>query len=97
MGRCGLRAVFGLNPTSASSLNPIIQSFDPATGRFRYTRRATSGLSYKVFTSTSLQSWVPDAGASEVLVTTSGQVQTVTVQLSATPADGRLFVRVQAQ
>jgi hypothetical protein len=50
-----------------------------------------------VFTSTSLQSWVLDAGATEVLVTTSGQVQTVTVQLSATPSDGRLFVRVQAQ
>jgi lysophospholipase L1-like esterase len=88
---------FGLNPTSASSLNPIIQPLDPATGRFRYTRRATSGLSYKVFTSTSLQSWVLDAGATEVLVTTAGQVQTVTVQLSATPSDGRLFVCVQAQ
>jgi predicted GIY-YIG superfamily endonuclease len=88
---------FGLNPTSASSVNPIIQPLDPASGRFRYTRRATSGLNYKVFTSTSLQSWALDAGATEVLVTTSGTVQTVTVQLSATPADGRLFVRVHAQ
>jgi len=88
---------FGLNPTSPSSANPVVLPLDQKTGRFRYTRRATSGLGYKVFTSTSLQSWEHDAGATEVLVTTRGKVETVTVQLSATPTNGRLFVRVHAQ
>lgn len=88
---------FGLNPTSASSAQPIIQPPHPTTGRFRYTRRATSGLSYKVLTSTNLQSWTVDAQATEVQVTTSGLVQTVTVQLGTAPAEGPRFVRVRAE
>ena len=88
---------FGLNPTNGSSLNSVIKPLDPATGRFQYSRRAGTGLTYQVLSSTNLQTWARDAGATEVLVTTNGSVQTVTVHVSSAPANGSLFVRVQAQ
>ncbi len=88
---------FGLKPTKGSSVNPVIKPLDPATGRFQYTRRVGSGLTYLVLTSTNLQAWVVDAGTTEENVTTNGDVQTVTVHVSSAPANGKLFVRVQAQ
>lgn len=88
---------FGLDPSSASSVNPITMPLNPATSRFQYTRRATSGLTYSVLTSTDLRDWTKDTGASEIEVTTSGDVQTVTVAVSTTAVHGKLFVRVQAQ
>jgi adhesin/invasin len=88
---------FGLDPSSGSSVSPIPMPLDPLTSRFQYTRRATSGLTYTVLTSTDLLGWQADAGASEVAVTTLGDVQTVTVHVSTAPVGGKLFVRVQAQ
>ena len=88
---------FGLKPTDGSSVNPVTQPLDPATGRFQYTRRAGSGLTYQVFTSTDLGAWALDAAATEDNVTTSGDIQTVTVHVSTAPANGKLFIRVQAQ
>ncbi|MCX6879552.1 MAG: DUF2341 domain-containing protein [Verrucomicrobia bacterium] len=88
---------FGLNPSNGSSVNPITLPLDPVTGRFQYTRRAGSGLTYQVLTSTNLGTWAPDAGATEVALTTSGEVQAVTVHVSTAPAGGKLYVRVQAQ
>ena len=88
---------FALNPTSGSSVSPITTPLDPVTNRFQYTRRATSGLTYSVLTSTDLLGWQSDAGASEVAVTTLGDVQTVTVHVSTAPVAGKLFVRVLAQ
>jgi hypothetical protein len=41
--------------------------------------------------------WNPDTGATEVAVTTSGEVETVTVHVTTPPLNGKLFVRVQAQ
>jgi len=88
---------FGLNPTSGKSANPITQPLDPASGRFQYTRRVNTGLTYQVFTSTTLGAWALDSGATEVAVTTNGAIQTVTVHVSTAPINGKLFVRVQAQ
>ncbi len=88
---------FGLNPSIGTSANPITRPLDSATGRFQYTRRVGSGLTYRIFTSTNLGTWVQDTGATEANVTTSGDVQTVTVQVSTAPIAGKLFVRVHAQ
>ncbi|MEI6606470.1 MAG: DUF6288 domain-containing protein [Verrucomicrobiota bacterium] len=88
---------FALNPTNGLSVNPITQPLDPASGKFQYTRRAGTGLSYQVLTSSDLVVWVPDAGATEEAVVTNGVVQTVTVHLSATSLNGSLFVRVKAE
>lgn len=67
------------------------------SGRFQYTRRAASGLAYMVETSTDLLDWRPDTGATEVAVTTNGDIQTVTVHIATAPAGGKLFVRMTAQ
>lgn len=89
---------FGLDPTSGSSVNPITAQLDPASGNFQYTRRATpasTGITYTVLTSTDLDEWLP-GGATESGVTTAGNIETVTVNVTALPVDGKLFVRVQA-
>jgi hypothetical protein len=87
---------FGLNPTLASSVNPITAPFAASTGKFTYTRFATSGLTYGVLTSTDLVTWNP-AAATQSVIETIDQVETVEVTLTdAPPAGGKLFVRVQA-
>ena len=68
------------------------------TANFQYTRRATpaaTGLTYTVLTSTTLAGWAA-GGASETGFTTAGNIQTVTVNVTAPPVGGKLFVRVQA-
>ena len=93
---------FGTNPTSGSSVSPITQQLNKATGIFKYTRYASSGLTYKIETSTSLTSWAVDtaATASQVAGAVDGlgnQEVTVTIPgpypLSAT----KFFVRVSAK
>lgn len=89
---------FGLNPTLGSSANPIVAQLDRVTGNFQYTRRATpatTGLTYTVLTSTTLTGWA-SGGATETGFTTSGNIQTVTVNVTAPPVGGKLFVRVEA-
>jgi hypothetical protein len=91
---------FGLNPTSGSSLNPIIMPL-ASNGIFQYTRRNPSltGLAYTVWTSTDLLHWAEDAQASagQSVAATHGDVETVGVTLSTAAVSGKLFVRVQAQ
>lgn len=91
---------FGLNPISGSSVNPISVSLDKATGLFTYTRRdpALTGLSYTVETSLNLTTWPPDQGAIQNVISTSDDVQTVQVTLSAgfPLPESRFFVRVSA-
>jgi hypothetical protein len=87
----------GLNPTNGSSVNPITQPLDPGTGRFQYTRRVGTGLTYQIFTSTTLGVWALDAAATEEAAVTNGEVQKVTVHVGAAPLNGQLFVRVQAE
>jgi len=87
---------FGLNPISGSSVSPITGGL-ATNGSFSYTRRATSGLSYKVYTSTTLGAWTLDAGATQTPGATDGNgVQSVAVTLTAAPVGGKLFVRVAA-
>jgi len=86
---------FGLDPTSASSINPVT----PLVGnQFTYTRYAASGLSYTVESSTDLAEWAP-ATTLETIGTPDPitGVQTVTVTVSDTPLNGKLFVRVSAE
>ena len=89
---------FGLNPTSASSVNPITALLDSTTGKFSYTRRATpatTGLIYTVLTSPDLVTWTADTGATQTIIT-NGNVQTVAVTLTNPAVAGKLFVRVKA-
>jgi autotransporter-associated beta strand protein len=89
---------FGLNPTLGSSSNPVTTSLTPA-GNFSYTRRdpALSKLSHEILTSTDLVTWIADAGAIQTPGPTDANgVQTVVVQLAASPQNGRIFARVRA-
>jgi len=92
---------FGLDPSSGSSCSPIKSPLDKTSGMFTYTRRATpatTGLSYKVWTSSDLSQWTEDVGAVQQLDSTVADVQTVTVTLSAGKplTASKLFVRVTA-
>lgn len=88
--------IFGLVPTSAASRNPIASSLTSG-GTFSYTRRDPNltGANFTVFTSTDLSTWTEDTGA--VSTPTVGDLQTVSVTLSAGPSNGRLFVRVESE
>ena len=86
---------FGLDPTTGSSVNPITRQL--AGGVFKYTRTKDSGLTYKVYYSTTLSGWTLDASASQSPAAAVAGVETVTVTLAAaTPLNGKLFVRVEA-
>ncbi|GAA5121381.1 hypothetical protein JIN84_00610 [Luteolibacter yonseiensis] len=92
---------FGLDPSSGASSSPITVQLDKTAGTFRYTRRdpAVSGLTYTVLTSPGLAGWATDAGAtaSQTVVGTTGDVQTVAVTLTGAPLTASsLFVRVKA-
>ena len=91
---------FGLDPSSGTSVNPIVTLPNKATGIFSYTRLnpAVSGRTYTIKTSTTLAGWTTDAGAGQVVTATNGDVQTVTVTLSgALLSESKLFVRVNAE
>ena len=77
---------------------PISVPYNKTTHKFSYTRLAASGLAYTVWTSTNLQTWVTDASAGQAVVSTTGDVQTVSVTLSGAPLSApKLFVQVRAQ
>jgi autotransporter-associated beta strand protein len=89
---------FGLNPTLATSVSPITAQFNPTTGNFQYTRRATPAatkLTYNVLTSSDLATWAT-GGATETGFTTAGNIETVTVNVTTPAVGGKLFVRVEA-
>ena len=96
----GEERLWGLDPTQASPVTPILEAPGPA-GTFRYTRRDPSrtGATYSIWTSPSLllDSWSEDADASEVAGDPDAKhVETVTVTLSPGRLGGaRLFVRVR--
>jgi hypothetical protein len=92
--------LFGLDPTSASSLNPVTSNatLKPA-GTFTYTRRTASltGAAYTVWTSTDLSNWTQDTGATQSVTSTANNIQTVSVTLSAGLRNSeRRLVRVRA-
>ena len=91
---------FGLSPISGSSVNPILVQLNKTTGQFSYQRRASSGLTYKILTSTSLTagSWTHDVGATQVTGATDGNGnQIVVVTLTGPLPASKLFVRVAAE
>ena len=89
---------FGLNPRSGSSVNPITIPLNKAAGTFTYQRRTSTGLTYKVWTSTNLVSWTIDAGAVLPTVTPVGGNETVAFTLTGAPLTApKLFVRVSAE
>jgi autotransporter-associated beta strand protein len=92
--------LFGLDPTSASSLNPVTSNATLKTaGSFTYTRRTASltGATYTVWTSTDLSNWTQDTGATQSVTSTANNVQTVSVTLSAgLRTSERRLVRVRA-
>jgi hypothetical protein len=95
--------LFGLDPTSASSVAPVTSNTVAADGKVSYTRRddALTGASYEVYYSTDLSGWTLDSAASQVAgAVDADNVETVEVTLSnaalATAVDGRLFVRIEA-
>lgn len=92
---------FGLDPLVGSSVNPILVQLDKTNGTFTYRRRAGTGLTYRIFTSTSLttNSWSEDTAATLGQVASpAGVNETVVVTLTGAPftAPG-LFVRVAAE
>ena len=94
---------FGLIPNSGASVNPITVPLNKTAGTFSYTRRATpatTGLSYKVWYSTTLEagSWIEDSGASEGTAALNGEVETVPVTLSSgLLTNPKLFIQVRAE
>ena len=90
--------IWGLDPTSGASRNPISVLLD-TNGTLSYTRRNPSlgGFTYTVWTSLNLVDWTEDTGASQLPGTPdANDVETVAVTLSASAVDSRLFVRIQA-
>jgi len=71
----------------------------PAT--FTYTRLAPAscGLSYVVYTSTNLSTWTLDAGATQNVISSNYDVETVQGTLGGTKplTAPKIFVRVAAQ
>jgi hypothetical protein len=91
--------LFGRDPTSGASRRVIMTMLDPGTDSFSYTRRdpAFHSSSYTIWTSTDLVTWTEDTGAQQIVDSTVNNVQEVTVVVSASPVDGRLFVQVRAE
>ena len=90
--------LFGLDPTSGASVNPYATPFDASAGTFSYTRRDTSltGATYEVWTTTDLITWTRDNAAVQNAGTPdSNGVETVSVTLSASAVDGKLFAQVR--
>jgi lysophospholipase L1-like esterase len=88
---------FGLDPTKGSPVNPITHTSALKSGQFSYSRWATSGLTYSVWTSTDLRNWAKDATATQTPGAAVDGVRTVAVTLTAPLPGGKVFVRVQAQ
>jgi hypothetical protein len=91
--------LWGLDPTSAASVNPIKIQLDAASGTFTYTRRdpALTGCSYSVWVTGDFAGWDEDQTAEQSAGTPDEHgVQTVLVTLgSGVRGGGRLFVRVK--
>jgi autotransporter-associated beta strand protein len=97
----GEERIWGLDPTDASSCQPIRTLLNPVTGTFRYSRRdrALTGLTYSVWTSPDLVNWTLDLTASQVpgepdetgVLT---EEVTLSAELLASPS---LFIQVHAE
>jgi hypothetical protein len=92
---------FGLDPKSASSVNPISQPLHQATGTFKYTRRATpqtTGVSYSYESSTTLSGTWPSFTPTSEVSNNATPVEEMTVTVPASLLlEPKLFLRVKAQ
>jgi len=94
---------FGLDPTGASSVNPISSQLVKTTGQLSYTRRLQSktGLTYTVRSSSTLNNdWVnliKDTDYTESVSAPSGETETVTITLTPLPTAAKLFIQVKAE
>jgi hypothetical protein len=91
--------LFGLNPASSASSQPVSFSASLGAGAFTYTRRRLSltGYNYTVWTSTNMVTWTQDIGAAQSPGVTAGDVETVMVTLSPSLLTSpNLFVRMRA-
>ena len=92
---------FGLSPIDGSAVNPILVQVNKTTGTFAYQRRAATGLTYRIFTSTTLAAtgWTEDLPATlSQIATPNGSNETVAVTLTGAPFSApRLFIRVAAE
>jgi hypothetical protein len=92
-----MERLFGLDPMSANSRNPITTALDPASGTFSYTRRTQSliGMDYPVWVSTDLEEWFRDFNATQTPGPPSNDVETVDVEISpALLTEPKLFLRM---
>jgi hypothetical protein len=89
---------FGLDPTDGSSVNPILAQVTKTAGTFSYQRRADTGLTYRILTSTDLLAWPEDETAAQAAGPVDGNGnETVVVTLTGAPLTAtRFFVRVAA-
>jgi autotransporter-associated beta strand protein len=92
---------FGLSPIDGSSVSPILVQLDKAAGTFVYQRRAATGLTYRIFTSTTLAAagWTEDLPATlSQLAAPNGSNESVAVTLTGAPFSApRLFIRIAAE
>jgi alpha-galactosidase len=91
--------IWGLNPTGGGSQSPFVSTATLRSGLFTYTRRnpALTGLNHTVWTSANLSTWTQDTSATQSLAGTSGNIQTINVNLSpALLLNPKLFIRLQA-
>jgi hypothetical protein len=87
---------------ASARARPIISlPFDPRAGTFSYSRQdpAGAGLSYGIQTSSDLSAWNVDAAATQTVIASTNNVQTVQVTLSgAKPlTTPKIFIRIAAQ
>jgi hyaluronate lyase len=89
---------FGLSPVDGSSVNPILVQLNKAAGTFTYQRRAGTGLTFRILTSTDLRAWPEDETAAQVPGPVDGNGnETVVVTLTDAPLTAtNFFVRVAA-
>ncbi len=92
--------LFGLDPKSGASLNPI-SAVDRETGTLTYTRRkvALTGASYGVEWSVDLTpgGWTRVTPAETVVPIEGTDLESVTVVLGAMPGQTRAFLRIAAE
>lgn len=92
--------IWGLDPTSNLSRNPLLSISGLKSGSFSYTRRnrALTGLNYSVWTSTNLKDWTEDTGAEQTPgVSGSNGAETVETVLSPELLQNpNLFLRMRA-
>lgn len=91
--------VFGLDPKSGASSQPVTLADSGPEITLSYTRRNPSltRLTYTVWFSTDLVDWQQDDGASQSVITTHGDEQTVGVSLSPSLySEQRIFIQIRA-